>query len=151
MLYINQKGDDYAIAPIGKDVNEFNLNLKATTTGQYTLNVKLEGGFNYLHLIDRLAQKDIDLLVEKEYTFIGSPADSEGRFIVRLGISNDDAFAYQSGNDIVVSGEGELQVYDVTGRMVMNTTINGVQTVSIPSNGVYIFKLNEMVQKIVVR
>lgn len=151
MLYINQKGDDYAIAPIGKDVNEFNLNLKATTTGQYTLNVKLEGGFNYLHLIDRLAQKDIDLLVEKEYTFIGSPADSEGRFIVRLGISNDDVFAYQSGNDIVVSGEGELQVYDVTGRMVMNTTINGVQTVSIPSNGVYIFKLNEMVQKIVVR
>ena len=152
MLYINRNGSDYAIAAINNNVKEFNLNFKATATGQYTLKFKPEGDFNYIHLIDRLAQKDIDLLVEKDYTFIGSPADSEGRFIVRLGVNDGgDDFAYQSGNDIVVSGEGELQVYDVTGRMIMNTMINGVQTVSIPSNGVYIFRLNEKVQKIVVR
>ena len=63
-----------------------------------------------------------------------------------------EIFAYQNGNDIVVNGEGELQVFDMMGRMVMNQHINGVQTIAKPNQtGVYIFKLNAMTQKIVVR
>ena len=66
--------------------------------------------------------------------------------------SNIEIFAYQTGNDIVVSGEGELQVFDVMGRMVMNQRINGVEAVEKPEQtGVYIFRLNDKVQKIVVR
>jgi hypothetical protein len=62
-----------------------------------------------------------------------------------------EIFAYQNGNDIVVNGEGELLVFDLMGRMVMNLHVNGVQTVEKPSQcGVYILRLNEKTQKIVI-
>ena len=154
MIYIHQNDEDYAIATMGKERKSFDLNFAAKTTGRYTLSVKPEGNFSYIHLIDKLANKDIDMLKEKVYEFIGSPADAADRFVVRLGAMNsvdDEVFAYQSGSDIVVSGDGELQVFDIMGRNIMNTTINGVETINVKSHGVYIFKLNEKTQKIVVR
>ena len=155
MLYINQNNEDFAIAPMSDDTKSFNLNFKAKTTGRYTLSYKAKGEFNYLHIIDRITGEDVDMLLEGEYSFIASPNDSDKRFIVRLGYNagnetSDDIFAYQSGNDIVVNGEGELQVFDVTGRMVKIQRINGVQTINLNTQGVYIFRLNEKTQKIVV-
>lgn len=156
MLYIAQNEENYAIATMSDETQSFNLNFKAMTTGQYTLSYKAEGNYDYLHVIDRLTGEDIDMLLDGEYSFIASPSDNDARFIVRLGYNangnvENDIFAYQNGSDIIVNGEGELQVFDVTGRMVMNQHVNGVQTVNMPSNGVYIFKLNEKTQKIVVR
>lgn len=154
MLYIRKGEKDYAIATMSDNVKSINLNFEAKTFGRYTLSVKPQGGYRYLHLIDRLAEKDIDLLVESEYSFIGSPADNANRFIVRLEHSDsvdDEVFAYQSENDIVVAGEGELQVFDVMGRLVMRQNVNGVQTVNGLSKGVYIMRLNDMTQKIVIR
>lgn len=154
MLYINKNDEDYAIATMDKDTKMFDLNIKVKTAGRYTLSVKAEGNFSYIHVFDKLANKDIDMLKEKVYEFIGSPADAADRFVVRLGAMNsvdDEVFAYQSGSDIVVSGDGELQVFDIMGRNIMNTTINGVETINVKSHGVYIFKLNEKTQKIVVR
>ena len=157
MLFINQNGQDYAIAAMSDDTKSFNLNFKAGTIGQYTLSYKADGKFEYLHVIDLLTGEDVDMLLEGEYSFIGHPKDNENRFIVRLAYASDnndtsnDIFAYQSGNDIYVTGNGELQVFDVTGRQVMTTTINGMESISIPNQGVYIFRLNEKVQKIVVR
>ena len=156
MLYIPQDGQNYAIATMSEETQSFNLNFKAMTTGQYTLSYKAEGNYDYLHVIDRLTGEDIDMLLDGEYSFIASPSDNDARFIVRLGYNangnvENDIFAYQNGSDIIVNGEGELQVFDVTGRMVINQHVNGVQTVNMPSNGVYIFKLNEKTQKIVVR
>ena len=140
------------------NVKSFYLYLKANTTGQYTLSCNTEGDFSYLHVIDKLAGRDIDMLLDEKYTFIGSPRDTDARFIVRLsyngGEDESDEFAYQNGNDIVVCGEGELQVYDVMGRFVTSQRINGVETINMNANGVYILKLigNEIkTQKIVVR
>ena len=84
---------------------------------------------------------------------MGSTADRKDRFtLVFTQVETGSVFAYQSGNDIIVSGEGELQVFDVMGRLVMNQHINGVQTVEKPSQtGVYIFKLNDKTQKIMVQ
>ncbi|MCR5036753.1 MAG: InlB B-repeat-containing protein [Bacteroidales bacterium] len=160
MLYINQEGQDYAIATMSDDTKTFNLNFKAMTTGKYTLSYKANGEFSYLHVIDRFTGEDIDMLLEGEYSFIGSSNDNDARFIVKLGYMPNysdefnDIFAYQNGNEILVSGEGELQIFDVTGRMIMNTKINGAESISIPAQGVYIFRLvgNEIkTQKIVVR
>ena len=79
-------------------------------------------------------------------------ADNADRFLVRLDPSTSSGtFAYQNGNDIIVEGEGELQVFDVMGRMVATQQINGVQSVNGLNNGVYIFRLNNKTQKIVVR
>ena len=157
MLYINQGGQDYAIATMSDDTKAFNLNFKAGKMGKYTLGFDANNHFNYLHLIDLLTGEDVDMLLEKEYSFIATPSDKDNRFIVKLGYnpnnepSSDDIFAYQSGSEIYVTGNGELQIFDVTGRQVMNTTINGMESINIPNQGVYIFRLNEKVQKIVVR
>lgn len=155
MLYIRKGEKDYAIATMSDNVKSINLNFEAKTFGRYTLSVNPQGGYRYLHLIDRLAEKDIDLLVENEYSFIGSPADYANRFIVRLEHSDNvdsSVFAYQSGNEIVVSGEGELQIFDVMGRLVMQKHVNGVESVDKPmTTGVYVLRLNENSQKIVVR
>ena len=158
MVYINKDDDNYAIAMMNDNVKSFNLNFKAKTTGQYTLSCNTEGDFSYLHVIDKLAGRDIDMLLDEKYTFIGSPRDTDARFIVRLsyngGEDESDEFAYQNGNDIVVCGEGELQVYDVMGRFVTSQRINGVETINMNANGVYILRLigNEIkTQKIVVK
>lgn len=161
MVYIPQDGQRYAIATMDDDTEMFNLNFKAATIGKYTLNVKADGMFSYIHVIDRLTGEDIDILVD-DYSFIGSPRDDENRFIVKLKYNangNDnvnDIFAYQNGNDIIVNGEGELQVFDVMGRFVTSLEVNGSKRINASefSNAVYIFRMigNDVkTQKIVVR
>lgn len=154
MLYIPKNDENLAIATLSDNTKVFPLNFKAKAMGSYTISCNHEGDFKYLHLIDRLAGKDVDMLVEGEYSFIGAPGDSEARFIVKLEYSENSensTFAYQNGNDIIVSGEGELQVFDVMGRMVANQRVNGVQVINTMPHGVYIFRLDGMSQKIVVR
>lgn len=82
------------------------------------------------------------------------------RFLVRLRPAGDgDIFAYQNGNSIVVSGEGELQVFDVTGRHLSSVRLDGRITadrasLGILRSGVYLLRLlgNDMkTQKIVVK
>lgn len=156
MLYINYNGEDFASVDMSKDVKSINLNFDAKTTGYYTLSMKSDGEFDYIHLIDRLTGDDIDMLQEEEYTFIGSASDNADRFLVKLSPSTgsgtgSEAFAWQNGNDIIVNGNGELQVFDVMGRMVATRHINGVQTINLTQTGVYIFRLEGKTQKIIVR
>lgn len=152
-LYITQNGKDYAIA-FSYRIGELPLSFKAEETGRYTLSFSGEN-MTGVSLVDMIDNAIIDLSVNDTYSFIGTSTDRENRFKLVFSSNNDsniDIFAYQSGNDIVVSGEGELQVFDVMGRMVINQRINGVQTINKPlQTGVYIFRLNEKVQKIVVR
>lgn len=160
-LYIQHNGEDFAIADIDEDVQAFNLNFRAATTGRYTMQIKPVGSFSYLHLIDAITGEDIDLLLDDKYSFIGTPSDKENRFIVKLdhntsgSSTGSETFAYESGNEIVVEGDGELQIYDITGRMVANQRVTGVEMIEKPSStGVYIFRLigNEVrVQKIIVK
>lgn len=158
MLYIPQNDENFAIAMMSDDTKAFDLNFKAMTTGKYTLSCKTKGNFRYLHVIDRLTGEDVDMLLEDEYSFIGSKNDNENRFIVRLEYSENPAgfesstFAWQNGSDIIVTGEGELQVFDVMGRRVSTMRVSGETTITAPSmHGVYIFKLNDKTQKIVVK
>lgn len=159
MIYINKDGEDFAIAMMDDATKTFNLNFKAQTTGSYTLSYKTRGEFSYLHVIDRLTGEDVDMLVEDKYSFIGSPKDNEARFIVRLQYhpdygEGDDIFAYQNGGNVIVRGEGELQVFDVMGRFVMSRKVSGEEAFSMPASGVYIFRLlgeKLRTQKIVVK
>ena len=158
MLYINHNGEDFASVDMNPDAKAFNLSFESKTTSKYTLNMDANGNYNYIHVYDKVTGRDIDMLNDEEYTFIGSPMDRKDRFEVRLNEtagtnSNDNTtFAYQSGDDILVSGDGELQIFDVMGRLVAQQHINGVEMVAKPSTiGVYIFRLNEQTQKMVVR
>ena len=157
MLYIMNNGENFGAANMPDNTDVINLGFEAKTMGQYTISLKAEGQYSYMHLVDKLTGNDIDMLVEDSYTFVGTPNDRNDRFVLRLnynaaGIDTEsDIFAYQSGNEIIISGEGELQVFDITGRKVMTTDINGVETINGMNRGVYIFRLNEKTQKIVVR
>ena len=152
-LYIPQNGVDYAMA-FSYRIGELPLNFKANETSVYTLSFSGEN-MNSVSLVDMIEGAVIDLSVNDTYSFVGASTDRADRFKLVFSSSNDsniDIFAYQTGNEIIVSGEGELQVFDVMGRMVMQQRIDGVQTVTQPlQTGVYILRLNEMVQKIVVR
>ena len=152
-LYIPKDGKDYVIA-FAYRIGELPLNFKAQETGVYTLNFNGDN-MTAVSLVDMIEGAIIDLSVNDTYTFIGTSADRADRFKLVFSSPNDsniDIFAYQTGTDIVVSGEGELQVFDVMGRMVMQQRIDGVQTVAKPlQTGVYILRLNGKTQKIVVR
>ena len=157
MLYVNYKGENFGSVDMNPEAKSFNLYFEAKKTGMFTLSVDPQGEYEYLHLIDKLAGRDIDLLLENEYTFVGSVADSKDRFVIALDPSystgsENDAFAYQSGDEIVVDGDGELQIFDLMGRMIASQRVSGVEMVSKPSSsGVYIMRLNDKTQKIVVR
>lgn len=160
MLYIEHNGENFAIANIEENARAFNLKFRAATTGKYTMKIKPAGDFSYLHLVDNLTGEDVDLLIEDEYSFIGSFLDKENRFIVKLRYNSvnydDDVFVYQNGNDLIIDGEGDLQIFDVMGRVIATQRINGVEAMNTSSlsTGLYIFRLigTEMkTQKIVVK
>lgn len=157
MLYVNYNGEDFASVDMNPEARYFNLNFEAKTTGMYTLSVQPQGDYSYLHLYDKLTGKDVDLLLDNEYSFVGSTTDAADRFTIVLNPSTsadseNEIFAYQSGNEIIVNGKGELQIFDVMGRMVATKHVNGVQAIEKPSTtGVYIMRLNGMTQKIVIK
>ena len=155
MLYIHHNGEDFASVDMNPEAKQVELYFEAKTMDQYTLSVKPQGDYSYLDLIDKVAERDIDLLEESEYTFIGSTSDNADRFVVRLNNSENaenPVFAYQSGSNIVVCGEGELQVFDVMGRLISQKHVNGVESIEKPQTaGVYILRLNENTQKIIIK
>ena len=158
VVYVMNNGKDYAAARIDALDGSMPVCFKANQIGTYTITIEPKDlKADYLHLIDNFTGEDIDLLIEPSYSFMASNKDNAQRFTLKFnenGNANNNCnttFAYQNGSDIIVNGEGELQVFDVMGRLVMNQHVNGVQTVNVKANGVYIFKLNENVQKIVVR
>ena len=67
-------------------------------------------------------------------------------------------FAFMMGGQLVVNGEGTLQMFDISGRQVMSAETHGTQTtVSLPrlAAGVYTLRMttagSSQVQKIVIR
>ena len=151
-LYIPQDGKDYAI------VNAENF--KSAKNGNYTLSFNNENvTFSYLHLIDNLTGNDVDLLATPNYTFNAKTDDYASRFklVFATGESTSDDFAFISNGDIIINGQGTLQVFDITGRMISSNRIDGVHSVSTNgmAAGVYMLNLingnNAKTQKIVVK
>ncbi len=163
-VYVMNGGEDYAAARVEELAGAIPVNFKAAEEGEYTITINAKNiDVNTMILVDDMTGEEINLLVTPSYTFKATTNDAENRFKLIFDCNNytgidenftGDIFAYQHGNEIIVNGEGTLEVFDVMGRMVLNTKINGVQKVNVPANAVYIFKLmGETVktQKIVVR
>ena len=156
-LSIPVAGSSYAIALLGQEAEQFDLAFGGAE-GTYTLTADNQLSLPYLHLIDRTTGRDIDLLRERAYTFSHSGAtQGEARFQVKLSPDADLAdgtFAVWTGSEVVVSGEGLLQVFDAVGRQLFSQEVDAQTTLSkaqFPATGVYVLKLNEKAQKIVVK
>ena len=168
-IYIPQGGKEYAIVSVsaGTDVaryvsTEVPINFKAKENGKYTITVNPEGvTFGYLHLIDNLTGADVDLLASPEYTFTAKTSDYASRFKLVFSANenqnqnqNED-FAFISNGEIIINGEGTLQVIDVLGHVIVcRDAMHCVSTAEMVP-GVYVLQLinGEHVrnQKIVVK
>ncbi|MDO5343138.1 MAG: hypothetical protein Q4F69_11915, partial [Bacteroidia bacterium] len=112
MLYIPQDGEDFAIAFMDENTTVFPVNFKAMTTGRYNISLNATDDIRSLVLIDNQTGEKTNMLLEESYSFIGSPADRENRFMVRLEVRDSDdeeeQFVYQYGNELIIDGEGTL-------------------------------------------
>lgn len=156
-LYTHYEGSDYSIAFTQPGVEQVGIWFEADEEAPFTMTWDTENGeFSYLHLIDNITGADIDCLKATEYRFTATPDDYKSRFRLVFGYTGIDepeapepvegptSFAFQMGNEIVVNGEGLLQLFDVTGRVMMQTTLNGTQSVvALPKTvtGVYVLRL----------
>ena len=163
-IYIAEGNEEYAVV---RSINESTtpVSFHAAENGTYTLSITAEDvDFTFFHLIDNLTGNDINLLSTPSYTFEASTTDYAQRFsllyatVDGVGENNGEAFAFFNGNEWVVNNEGEanLQVIDVTGRLISSETVYGTATVSLNQPaGIYMLRLvngeNVKVQKVVVR
>jgi hypothetical protein len=160
-VYIPQDGQDYALVR-SEEMGEMPVNFKAENNGTYSLNFSSRNAeFAYLHLIDNMTGKDIDLLQTQSYSFEARTTDYESRFKLVFATgdnSKDDNFAFFSNGSFIINNEGEatLQVIDVTGRILKSASINGCTNVNVnAASGIYMLRLvngdNVKVQKVVVK
>ena len=148
-------GKDWSSVTIEAATGELPVNFKATENGTYTILVNVNGlKVDYLHLIDNLTGADVDLLVPKlvegpaTYTFTSKTTDYESRFRLVFSAQStesvegqDPTFAFVSNGNIIVSGEGILQVVDMMGRIIYCRDAKScVSTAGMPS-GVYVLRL----------
>ena len=166
-IWCHYDDKDYTIAFTQPGVTEVPIRFETLEDTEYTLTWNtLHGDFGYMHLIDNKTGADIDCLTTDQYRFSAKKSDYTSRFKLVFDYTGVDengsstgseTFAFVMGDDIVVTGEGMLQVFDVTGRLVMSRELDGVQS-SVPlynmSNGVYVLRLTNgkqsQVQKMVI-
>ena len=161
-IYIPQDGKDYAIVT-SEGQGEMPLNFKAEENGTYTISVDVDNvEMGYLHLIDNMTGADVDLLTSPNYTFTAKTTDYESRFKLVFSADEDvcepnEAFAFISNGNIIVNGEGTLQVFDVLGHQLITkqlSTLNSKLSTLNYKSGVYVLRLingeNVRTQKIVI-
>jgi hypothetical protein len=159
-ITIPQNGEDYSIVS-AEAQGELPLNFKTNENGSYTLRFSsLNTEFSYLHLIDNLTGNDVDLLETPSYTFDARHTDYASRFkivFVKSDADMGDNFAFISDGELIVNGEGTLQVFDVLGHQLFAkklSTLNSHLSI-FKSPGVYVLRLingdNVKNQKIIIK
>ena len=149
-VYIPQDGKNYAVIN-ATGTDEIPVNFKAENNGTYTLTVSgtFHSPLSTFHLIDNLTGADIDLLATPSYTFTAKTNDYASRFKLVFSIqpngdeTDHDPFAFFSNGNIVINGEGILQVIDMVGRQLFNHKVNS--SLLIPNSsltaGIYVLRL----------
>lgn len=160
-IFFREEGKDYAIVQGNERMSQLPLFFETREYGTYTINVKLENlTCEYLHLIDNLTGMDVDLLATPSYTFQANSSDYAARFKIVFegtGVEENTAnesFAIVEGNRVIIPAiehESTLEVIDMTGRTVSSQKVNGSfdHTLNVKA-GIYMLRLNGMIQKIVI-
>ena len=145
------------------------LHFAAEENGNFTLSWdRANDNFSSLTLVDNITGVKTDMLTHDSYTFEGNTNDYTSRFKIVFGTANgedededtigSENFAFFNDGNLIVNGEGQLDVVDVLGRVLYSTELTDTQnTVSLPLNakGVCVLRItngdNMKVQKIVVK
>ena len=154
-LWVRHDDTDWQVAFTKPGTREVPVRFKAYQDGTFTLSWGAYNGyFSYLHLIDNLTGADIDCLQADEYRFEAKTSDYTSRFRLVFdftGVEENDeptegptSFAFMMGDELVINGEGVLQMFDLNGRQLFSTEIHGTQaTVAMPkvADGIYVLRL----------
>ena len=157
-LYIPQNGKDYAVVS-ASEMGEMPVSFKAEKNGTYTISINTENvEMGYLHLIDNMTGNDVDLLATPSYSFNAQTTDYESRFRLVFSADNSntgDSFAFISNGNLIINGQGTLEVFDITGRMISSTDATQNVSTAELNAGVYMLRLTNgnsvKTQKIVVK
>lgn len=154
MLSIGHQGKAYSIILLEGCPRRIPIRFSALTDGAYTLQWQvLHSALKSLRLIDHLTGVEVDGLKTDRYTFSASKDDYESRFEVvfeptevgEVSVDRED-FAFLSGSNCVIDGEGELEVMDLTGRKLLTTHVEGgATTITLTgfAQGVYLLRLEQ--------
>jgi hypothetical protein len=91
---------------------------------------------------------DTDLLQTPSYSFDAKTTDYESRFKLVFSTNEADGpstgsgtFAFVNNGEIIINGEGMLQVIDMTGRIIINRVAAGHVSTNGMTPGVYVLRL----------
>jgi hypothetical protein len=165
-MYIHWAGTDFNSLFIDHMPDYVPVWFDAAEDGVFTISWNTANTvFGYMHLIDNMTGSDIDCLVSDSYTFESHIDDMSARFRLvfkPLGIeetsTEGENFAFINGNELVVTGEGELSFIDLNGQVLATEYVSGQQShITMPkvAVGMYMLRLSNAngvkVQKIVIR
>ena len=121
-VYVTENGKNYGIANVDENTTEVALNFNAKQMGSYTISLDVNGEFETVTLVDRFTGVETNMLLEDEYTFTATSNDNVNRFVIRLAngqqTTDNSQFVYQSGEELILSIEGSVQIVDMLGRVV---------------------------------
>ena len=155
-LWIRLKdNEDYHTAFAPEGTREVPVHFKAYDDDVFTLRWNMQNAdFSYVHLVDNLTGTDTDCLATNQYVFEGNVGDYTSRFRLvfdYLGIEEYEEpgtggesnvpFAFQMEDELVVNGEGILQVIDMLGRVIISADATSRISTSGLSDGVYLLRL----------
>ncbi len=135
-VYVMNNNKRYSILGYDKNTTEVSLNFDAKEMGSYTISLDVNGEFETVTLVDRFTGIETNMLVEDEYSFIASNEDNANRFVIRLAqgsqLEAQSQFVYQSGEELILSIEGSVQIVDMLGRVVYsNEHANGNNRINV--------------------
>ena len=128
LLYVNDNKYSYGIYNYSNDVTEIPVYFEAKEMGRYTLTFDIQGEFENLYLLDKATGVSVNMLLEKEYSFMAGSKDAAERFIITtsIGTTPDSVqnFVYVNNAALIVNdinGDAAINIYDVMGRCVYET------------------------------
>lgn len=159
-------GKRYGILFTPENTEKVPVHFTTEEDGTFTLTWDTHNGdFTSLFLVDNMTGAITDMLHSDHYTFDASTTDYASRFYLTYACTGvdeynegDGSFAFFDGSEWVVNGKGQLDIVDVTGRVLFSKRIANEQNRVNLNNvapGVYMMRVSDgkdtMVQKIVVR
>ena len=147
-VFVANNGRRYGIANVDENATEVELSFAASQMGHYSISFDVNGEFETVTLVDRFTGIETNMLLENEYNFTATSRDNANRFVIRLANGQEPTansqFVYQSGEELILSIEGTVQIVDMLGRVVYsNEHSNGSNRISVSefNNAAYIVRV----------
>ena len=156
--------DEYTILFNDQNTKRVPIRFATTEDGTYTMQWETyHGTFNKLLLIDNITGTTCDMTTNDHYTFEGRATDFANRFYLVVNATDVDEFdadgdynnfAYFNGSEWIVNGQGQLDLIDMTGRVLHSEYLAGESNRVSFGNvaaGVYVIRFGNKAQKIVIK